>query len=63
MGKLGIGKNWIGMLIVAGAFIFGIISYSVFGDLGLGEFGALVYLVPLIALVGGLFAWLSRVQK
>jgi hypothetical protein len=58
--KFGEDKNWIGIIIVAALFAVGIGLYFWLGDLGLGEYGPLAYLIPLIAVTAGLFAWLSR---
>ena len=55
--------HWKGIAIVLGAFILAIIAYSIFGNVGLGEFGAATYLIPLLIAVIIFFRRISRVES
>ena len=48
-------EKWGGSLIVAGVFVGLILMNSLFGDLGLGDYGSLIYILPTM---GGLLYWL-----
>lgn len=57
MFKLG---RWIGIAIIAIVFVLGMLLHNLLGNLGMGDFGPLVYLIPLVLGVALLFRWLMN---